>query len=385
MDFNPTSGWFTEYRTIPPGDLDLLHEIPVTAAERKRTTARLYSCRVHGLYEDMTAHIYQGKEGEEKWQLDIGKFFSAGKVQTTFRLFTADFCYYFTRADIPGLEYTKAMQFVVRLEDDGNRLLFGELWDEWISSGQYLSQPHVILCVVRGDTCCDKPTETIEGFWRVKLIFIYTVPRQITALFLYSGNCGVQFLEDVPSGPDDDDSTPHTLDLVIQSYSEQEKENKGDHDIQPMPTPLQTELAGSATSSFEFSAKNSVVRRRKFLSQQEEGTYPPDQQTEAHFNRENDISEQTEPVSTLDTPVSGDHTYPPELPTPQSVGGDGATRAVIERLQQMMYNHLGNLYIFLVAPPWIYDEATVWDVENLGNRLDAFKSWVCGANAAVST
>jgi hypothetical protein len=46
-------------------------------------------------------------------------------------------------------------------------------------------------------------------------------------------------------------------------------------------------------------------------------------------------------------------------------------------------NYLIIAYIFVVAPPFVHDEAAEWNDERLENRLNSFQGWVWGANAAL--
>ncbi|KAF8158677.1 hypothetical protein K438DRAFT_1860956, partial [Mycena galopus ATCC 62051] len=61
-----------DFRMIPLGDLDLLHEIRLedgpSMITRRRSTGKLYHVRLDGRVSPMTAVVYQGEEGEQAWR-----------------------------------------------------------------------------------------------------------------------------------------------------------------------------------------------------------------------------------------------------------------------------------------------------------------------------
>ncbi|KAF8137788.1 hypothetical protein K438DRAFT_734325 [Mycena galopus ATCC 62051] len=60
-----------DFRMIPLGDLDLLHEIRLEdgpgVITRRRSTGKIYHVHLDGRASTMTAVVYQGKEGEQAW------------------------------------------------------------------------------------------------------------------------------------------------------------------------------------------------------------------------------------------------------------------------------------------------------------------------------
>ncbi|KAJ6538703.1 hypothetical protein DFH09DRAFT_1042106 [Mycena vulgaris] len=71
----------SDFRTIPIGDLDLRHEMPLNGRsglvnrwQGRNSARRVYSARVHGCKAKMTAAVYQGENGEEEWREDISRY-----------------------------------------------------------------------------------------------------------------------------------------------------------------------------------------------------------------------------------------------------------------------------------------------------------------------
>ncbi|KAF8146348.1 hypothetical protein K438DRAFT_1990884 [Mycena galopus ATCC 62051] len=64
-----------DFRMVPLGDLDLLHEIRLEDGPgmitRRRSTGKLYHVRVDGRASTMTAAVYQGEEGEQAWRREL--------------------------------------------------------------------------------------------------------------------------------------------------------------------------------------------------------------------------------------------------------------------------------------------------------------------------
>ncbi|KAJ7720341.1 hypothetical protein B0H16DRAFT_1735113 [Mycena metata] len=286
------------------------------------------------------------------------------------------FCNWVVRHDVQGFSYIKNRQFVGRLEEeDSNKLLFGAKWEEWVYSLGYPSgpQPRVGLCIVR-DFCCEKPTEN-NGFCE---------------------NCQVQFLEDEPLEADalgsrqplvaksTRESSPISTSLSTASPVNLGIEEKNGVNAlgsrQPhvvsssssgvrSPTKLGVEEEYGVVertdipriqSVFIPSVQNSVVRRRKLLPQPAAHTYPP--------NRDTSV-----PPVPEDDPA---HKAPEHLRM-------GATD-VSRQLGRIIRKYISTLYIFMIAPPFIYDEATVWNPELFERNLDGLKNWGWSANVAMS-
>ncbi|KAJ7223332.1 hypothetical protein GGX14DRAFT_657922 [Mycena pura] len=71
---------WTDFRIVPRGDLDLLHEIQldcesgvVYRRNERRTLRKVHSARIHGSKSPMTVAVYQGDNAEEEWKCDISK------------------------------------------------------------------------------------------------------------------------------------------------------------------------------------------------------------------------------------------------------------------------------------------------------------------------
>ncbi|KAF7359780.1 hypothetical protein MVEN_00702900 [Mycena venus] len=74
-------GRFKDFRRIPLGDIDLLHEIRVNYdsgivdLQHKQTCfRRVYSARINGRKSKVTVAMYQGNGAEERWQHNIAKY-----------------------------------------------------------------------------------------------------------------------------------------------------------------------------------------------------------------------------------------------------------------------------------------------------------------------
>ncbi|KAJ6528894.1 hypothetical protein B0H19DRAFT_1194063 [Mycena capillaripes] len=152
------------------------------------------------------------------------------------------FCNHLMTQEFQALSYIQAKQFVVRLEDDSKRLLSEDKWEQWISSFDPKLQPRVALCIIR-NSCCKDPTENENGF---------------------CNKCGMQFLKDEPSYL----ATPGPADATTMSSS---------IPSQQMTLSAKSDPNEATTTSFAPlfvpSALNSVVRRRRFPSD-EEHSYP---------------------------------------------------------------------------------------------------------------
>ncbi|KAF8152118.1 hypothetical protein K438DRAFT_377380 [Mycena galopus ATCC 62051] len=64
-----------DFRMIPLGDLDLLHEIHLEdrtgMITRRPSTRKLYHVRLDGRVSTMTAVVYQGEKGEQAWRREL--------------------------------------------------------------------------------------------------------------------------------------------------------------------------------------------------------------------------------------------------------------------------------------------------------------------------
>ncbi|KAJ7509642.1 hypothetical protein B0H11DRAFT_2184208 [Mycena galericulata] len=66
-----------DFRMIPLGDLDLIHEIRLanrttgSVVARKRSGEKLYHVSLNGRTSKMTAAVYHGREGEEEWRREL--------------------------------------------------------------------------------------------------------------------------------------------------------------------------------------------------------------------------------------------------------------------------------------------------------------------------
>ncbi|KAJ7726350.1 hypothetical protein B0H16DRAFT_1592604 [Mycena metata] len=379
-------------RVIPHADIELGREIPEESSRHPHSSRRVYSAIIHKSQPVVVVRYEGGDSAEKEWRLNIAQSssresFSAlvpshpymfgvssgvqmytviytqtahpsklGQVNLALKLdhnqYVAvslpmeycrtwqAFCYCLIGVDIKRLAYLKDSQFVVRLEDDGNRLLFGEQWEEWILSGGYHAQTHVVLCVIRGDSCCEQQTDDGNGFCQ---------------------NCGVQFIEDIPATSVVTEPVQNSIQVSTTPVISREAEEIMLNESVPfMPIPLQVDSNPSATSFFKLSAQNSVVRRRRL---------PTPLPSE-------------EPINHV-SPTPEGHTYPPNQQSQQISYLSGAS-AWVANLGQTTLHHFGVVYIFLINPPWIRDTENIWDRERLGARLDALKSWVWSANAAIS-
>ncbi|KAF8137784.1 hypothetical protein K438DRAFT_1996711 [Mycena galopus ATCC 62051] len=67
-----------DFRMLPLGDLDLLHEIRLEDGPgmitRQRLTGKLYHVRLDGRVSTMTAAVYEGDEGEQAWRRELQTF-----------------------------------------------------------------------------------------------------------------------------------------------------------------------------------------------------------------------------------------------------------------------------------------------------------------------
>jgi len=61
------------------------------------------------------------------------------------------------------------------------------------------------------------------------------------------------------------------------------------------------------------------------------------------------------------------------------------TYVVAARVRRTIREHLSAGYFFMVAPPFIHDEADSWYDARVESRLNDLRNWVWGANAALST
>ncbi|KAJ7509616.1 hypothetical protein B0H11DRAFT_1253484 [Mycena galericulata] len=74
-----------DFRMIPLGDLDLLHEIRLgdksSMVVRKRSERKLYHVRLDGRTSKMTAAVYHEREGDEEWRRELQTYSGIRVVQ----------------------------------------------------------------------------------------------------------------------------------------------------------------------------------------------------------------------------------------------------------------------------------------------------------------
>ncbi|KAJ6524594.1 hypothetical protein DFH09DRAFT_186017 [Mycena vulgaris] len=115
----------------------------------------------------------------------------------------------------------------------------------------------------------------------------------------------------------------------------------------------------SSAPAFVLSADNSVVRRRRLPRQVEEYSY-------VHVQ------------SSVPDPVEDHHA---EAVTSAPVGQ--GIPDLTEGLARSVGKYLRMVHMFIIAPPFVQDEADVWNLERLDHRLNAFQSWVLTANGGL--
>ncbi|KAJ7817614.1 hypothetical protein B0H14DRAFT_2601907 [Mycena olivaceomarginata] len=127
------------------------------------------------------------------------------------------------------------------------------------------------------------------------------------------------------------------------------------------PSPVAPEaMTTSSAPALILSADNSVVRRRRVPRQVEENS---------HVVVQNSIPD----------PVDDHHAEASEVHV--SVGQ--VIPDLTERLARTVGKYLCIVHMFIIAPPFVHDEADVWSLERLDHRLSAFQSWVLTANGAL--
>jgi hypothetical protein len=57
--------------------------------------------------------------------------------------------------------------------------------------------------------------------------------------------------------------------------------------------------------------------------------------------------------------------------------------AAAKRLAMVMGNIWNSAHMFMIAPPFVHDEAAAWDLERLDYRLNALQGWVMTANGGL--
>ncbi|KAJ7780199.1 hypothetical protein DFH07DRAFT_1055845, partial [Mycena maculata] len=242
--------------------------------------------------------------------------------------------------EVQPLQYIERDEFVLvvvadRFEtsgwqgvEDRKNWISQEDWADWVSpfcsaTVPTLLPPVAIRLIRPGDgPCCDQPTEDTNS--------------------LKCANCKTQFVNlPVPNDSDIESSTPTltaTSRLLNASTSN------------PVIT---TVLKSTLTTLPKFTAENSVMRRRR-----------------QHFERE-------------------EHVYPPvrvASPEPDPEDNERRSAGRLLRLQpRSVIDWLSAPYTFMIAPPFLCPEEVAWDTQGqrLDNRLNAFQSWIWGANAAL--
>ncbi|KAJ7771231.1 hypothetical protein B0H14DRAFT_3894762 [Mycena olivaceomarginata] len=238
------------------------------------------------------------------------------------------FCHQLLKYVVQLPPYIQASQFVVRIEDDSKKeLLFEEKWEAWVSSVDARVQPRIALCIIQV-TCCDNPTETVNGFC----------------------NCGMQFLNEEPSH-----LTQSLQPLGLGSLeAPATAAPRIDHLIPDSPSILHAAMPPTDSPAnlrrFVPSTHNSVVRRRRAPLPAEE-----DRQSEPPLHN-----------PSLE-PVDHHSTRPASIP------------AFINRVK----GSWNAIKMFMIAPQFIHDEGSSWNVKRFESRLVAYQTWVVGVNGVL--
>ncbi|KAJ7349823.1 hypothetical protein DFH08DRAFT_863169 [Mycena albidolilacea] len=238
------------------------------------------------------------------------------------------FCHQLLKYVVQLPLYIQASQFVVRIEDDPKKeLLFEEKWEAWVSSVDARVQPRIALCIIQG-TCCDNPTETANGFC----------------------NCGMQFLNEEPSH-----LTQSLQSLGLGSLeAPATAASRIDPPIPNSPSILHAAMPPADSPAnlrgFVPSTHNSVVRRRR-------APVPAEEDRQSEPPRHNPSLE----------PVDHHSTRPASIP------------ALINRMK----GSWNAIKMFMIAPQFIHDEGSSWNVKRFESRLVAYQTWVVGVNGIL--
>ncbi|KAJ7733573.1 hypothetical protein DFH07DRAFT_1065407, partial [Mycena maculata] len=244
---------------------------------------------------------------------------------------------------VQPLQYIEADQFVLvvllneREDTESDQVVSKEDWEEWISfCASTLPPPIVAIRIIRpGDgPCCERPTE-IENSLRCascKTQFVNLSSDDFSLLDLESPRTPENLAVDFP---------------VIASPA--------NPTVLSPTTPVTSPPTEALTTSFQFTPKNSVVRRRK----------PSSTEYEGH-------------VYSLVRVAS---------PEPNPDRDDDRRRSTgrSQYKSSSLVDCLCTPYTFMIAPPFLFLEEVTWDSEGqrLENRLNAFQNWIWGANSAL--
>ncbi|KAJ7334960.1 hypothetical protein DFH08DRAFT_939642 [Mycena albidolilacea] len=129
------------------------------------------------------------------------------------------------------------------------------------------------------------------------------------------------------------------------------------------------------TTSISRTTQDSGIRRRG-LQSKEDDTYHP-------FPTVSGPSTCFRIPEELRNYLTGIRSYLPFTGTlPQTQPPSIAIPDIISWLENTG-NFIGATYVFMIAPPFLHDRVSLWDLHWLENRLGAFQTWVWAAHAAL--
>ncbi|KAJ7921780.1 hypothetical protein B0H13DRAFT_1866385 [Mycena leptocephala] len=131
--------------------------------------------------------------------------------------------------------------------------------------------------------------------------------------------------------------------------------------------------------------QDSGIRRRVPPSNEEDYYHPSVLQSlpDAHFTIPEVLRKYLRNVP-FHLPSSSSSPQPQPNPIGgHTIWGEWLTLPDLARWLTKIGNYIGAAYVFVIAPPFVHDRTTVWDLERLGRRLGAFQTWVWAANAAL--
>jgi hypothetical protein len=142
----------------------------------------------------------------------------------------------------------------------------------------------------------------------------------------------------------------------------------------------------ATTTSIRRSNEDSGVRRRVPPSKEEDFSHPSVSQPSrpgAHFTIPEVLRNYPRNVP-FRLPCSSNSPQP----QPNPIGGNAIwcewlALPDLGRWLTKIGNYLEAAYVFVIAPPFVHDRTTAWDLERLGRRLGAFQTRVWAANAAL--